>query len=458
MKKRNSFFISIVMFILHISNGYAQPNSNFNKNDKTVITDKAIFLLHENYVFPERVEVIEKYIKEKIKNGGYDSLTRLEDFLESLNNDFEEKGKDHHLDISYGPARVKQIIADNKNKSEGKEEKTTGEWLQIIQYENFRLRKVERLDGNIGYFNFLNFTPLALSKQSIAAAMNFLLYSNALIIDLRENGGGYAETMNFILSYFLPSNSPVSELRYRNENKLVKTFTVKDKMINKIPNSIPIYILVSKRTSSAAEAFAYTLQQYKRATIIGEQTKGEGNPGNLFVINDSLYIMIPTTEAINAVSKKSIDGIGVIPDIRIEKTNAFTKALIEANSFLAAKTNNRLLKLLYQWQIPFLENELNPHQLAENIITNIVGEYEENRKIIVENGVLYFVNSSGKYNMKYLGRNTFLVVGKDYRFTFPDFLQPVKSFQVIWNDEGTEEIKRITIKSPTEKDTLPKNK
>ena len=413
------------------------------EKQKLTIVNKAMELLKENYVFPDRVKAIEKYIKEKINNGGYDSLNGSEEFLESLNKDLEQKGNDHHLDISFGPDRVKQIIADNKNKREGKEEKLTSEWLQRIQYENFRLRKVERLDGNIGYFNFLSFTPLSVSKQSIAGAMNFLLYSNSLIIDLRENGGGYAETMNFMLSYFLPPSTPISELKYRKGNKVVKTFTAKNKMINNIPGDVPVYILVSNKTSSAAEAFAYTLQQYKRATIIGEQTKGEGNPGNLFVINDNLYIMIPTAEAINAVSKKSIDGVGVIPDIKIEKDKAFTRALLEANYFLAAKTNARELKLLYQWQIPFLENELNPHTLTGNIISNVVGEYEENKKIIMENELLYFVNSSGKFNMKYLGSNTFLVIGKVYRFVFSDFSQPVKNYQVVWDDEGTEEIKRI---------------
>ena len=110
---------------------------------------------------------------------------------------------------------------------------------------------------------------------------------------------------------------------------------------------------------------------------------------------------------------------------------------------MAAKTNIRELKLLYQWQIPFLENELNPHTLTGNIISNVVGEYEENKKIIMENRLLYFVNSSGKFNMKYLGNNTFLVIGKAYRFVFSDLSQPVKNYQVVWDDEGTEEIKRI---------------
>ena len=240
----------ILVPILIAFSSYGQQDPGITKQEKQAIIDKAIVLLKENYVFPNRVENIEKQIKERLTAGAYDSLANVETFLASLNADLEHYGNDHHLDISYGPKRVKQIIADTKNEQEGKEQKITDEWLQQMKYENFRLRKLERLDGNIGYVNFLNFTPLAVSKQSISSAMNFLLYSNAIVIDLRENGGGSAETMNFLLSYFLEDSIQISELRYRKDNNVIKSYTMNDSGINKIPRNIPVYVLVSNRTSS----------------------------------------------------------------------------------------------------------------------------------------------------------------------------------------------------------------
>ena len=441
-----STFTGILVLILIAFSSYGQENAAIQKQEKQAIIDKAIVLLKENYVFPNRVANIEKQIKEKLTMGGYDSLADMESFLGSLNADLEHYGNDHHLDISYGPKRVKQIIADTKNEQEGKEQKITDEWLQQMRYENFRLRKLERLDGNIGYFNFLNFTPLAVSKQSISSAMNFLLYSNAIIIDLRENGGGSAETMNFLLSYFLADSIQISELRYRKNNNVVKSYTMNDSTINKIPGNIPVYILVSNRTSSAAEGFAYTLQQYKRAVIIGEQTKGEGNPGKLFVINDDLYIMIPTAEAINPVSKKSIDGVGVIPDITVSKNKALTKSLLEAYSSLAAGTSNDELRLLYQWQIPLLENELDPEPLTNNIISSLVGNYEGNRKIMYENGSVFYINSAGdKEQLQYMGNGIFQNTQKSWlRLVMPFTDKPVSEFEWIWEDGGTpQKVKRV---------------
>jgi hypothetical protein len=124
--------------------------------------------------------------------------------------------------------------------------------------------------------------------------------------------------------------------------------------------------------------------------------------------------MIPTAEAINPVSKKSIDGIGVIPDITVSKNKALTKSLLEAYSSLAARTSSEELRLLYQWQIPLLENELDPEPLTNNIISSLVGNYEGNRKIIYEDGSVFYINSAGnKEKLEYMGKGSFPKYRKD---------------------------------------------
>jgi hypothetical protein len=409
-----------------------------SKQDRSVIISKAIGLMEENYIYPERVADIRQQLQQQMKKGAYDSLHQAKDFLQVLNNDMERFGHDHHLNISYGPERVKQILADEKNEKEGREETITEGFLQQIRYENFRMRKLERLDGNIGYFSFLNFTPLPVSKQSLAAAMNFLYYSNAIIIDLRDNGGGYAATMNFLLSYFLEDSVPVSMHRFRKNNTVVKTFTIQDELIRKIPANTPLYILVSNRTSSAAEGFAYTLQQYKRAVILGEPTKGEGNPGSLFAINNSLYMMIPTAEAINAISGNSIEFTGVVPDIKTGRPKAMTMALLQAYRLLATSTSIKESKTLYEWQIPFFENELDPAALTAGIIENISGRYEGGRKILFENDALIYVNSKGERDkLIYIGKGIFQSSNyKWQRLVMPYTDKTVPYVEWIWDDGG----------------------
>lgn len=192
--------------------------------------------------------------------------------------------------------------------------------------------------------------------------MNFLTYANALIIDLRDNGGGYAESMHFMLSYFLPDSTIIAEWRYRKDNERVTTYVPKDEQIHKFSTELPLYLLVGENTSSAAESFAYTLQQYGRAIIIGEKTQGELNPGQLFPLNDDLYIMIPTVESINPVSKTSIDGIGITPDIQMETDKALKCALLQAYSTLAKKTTDAEYKSLCEWEVANLTTELENEQ------------------------------------------------------------------------------------------------
>ncbi|MCX6303499.1 MAG: S41 family peptidase [Bacteroidetes bacterium] len=444
MKFTKIIFASILMLTTGV--GFAQKNSGISNKEKVAIIDKTIGLLYENYLFPERVKLIDKFIHQKLNNGGYDSLTKSIVFLETFERDIQQQGNDQHIGLGVDPGRVKQIIEDGQAEKSGLKPVETEEWLQKLKFENFRLRKLERLDGNVGYFNFLNFTPLESSMLSLVGAMNFIRFSDAIIIDLRDNGGGNSETMDFLLSYFLQDSVQITEMRYRKDGKVVKSYTVKDSLIIKIPKDIPLYILVSNKTSSAAEGFAYTLQQYKRATIIGEQTKGEGNPGELFVINEDLYIMIPTIEGINPVSKKSIDGIGVTPDINIVSSKALTKAKLEIYSTLAATTNIKELKLLYQWQIPYLENELNPVPLTESIINSVVGEYEGGRKVIYENGIVSYINSEGnKEKLEYIGKGVFQNSEKPWlRLVMPFTDKPITAFKWIWDDEGKpQEVKRI---------------
>jgi hypothetical protein len=217
-------------------------------------------------------------------------------------------------------------------------------------------------------------------------------------------------------------------------------------MVNKIPDDIPVYILVSNGTSSAAEGFSGTLQQFRKAVLVGEQTKGEGNPGELFIINDFLYIMIPTVEARNPVTGKSIDGIGLTPDIKISPDKAFAKALLEICTQLAKTAHVDELKRLYQWQIPLLENELNPEPLTEKIASAIKGEYEGNRKIVYENGKIYYIGSQGKkWRLEYIGKGVFQDTEQKWaRIVLPFTDKPVPQFDWIYDDGKRMTIKRMT--------------
>lgn len=112
----------------------------------------------------------------------------------------------------------------------------------------------------------------------------------------------------------------------------------------------PLYILTSKKTFSAAEAFAYTLKHLNKAIVVGETTKGEANRTKRVNLNDNFTISIPYIEAIHPVTKTNWEGNGVKPTIKSTKKDAFIVAYIDAlDKTVKRNKKNTLNKVGYTY-------------------------------------------------------------------------------------------------------------
>jgi hypothetical protein len=312
----------------------------------------------------------------------------------------------------------------------------------MLHGQNFRLRRVEALDGNVGYFKLDNFVEMRFMGAALAGAMEFLRHTSAVILDLTDNGGGHAETSSFLMSYFLPDGTITGESWNR------KTDRTEISRIERAPDAgpvfeMPLFILVSERTASAAEGVAYTLQQLKRAVIVGRATKGMANPGEQFPIDDRFFIMVPTTLIKNAVSGTNWEGTGVAPDIVIAPQKALTKALAEALTALA-RTNP-----VDSTRLSFLargyEAELAPQEAPTGFLEQCVGEYEGGRSIALECGGLVFRYGDVARNLTFMSDDVFLVEGrKDYRLGFLIEAGKAAALEVLWYDGTSDRFQRIS--------------
>lgn len=441
--KKVVYGVAISLIFLS-SNLFAQSGKEtISENQKLTIINDAIGLLKANYIYPDRVLPIESVLKKKVKNKEYSSHNTVIDFTRAVTKDLEEIGKDHHLGIFYGPEWVSKIKAVN-NSGANNLSANPQQFLDMINYDNFGLRKVERIEGNIGYFSFVRAEGLEYSKAAIVGAMNFISHSDAIIIDIRQNHGFSAEVVLFLESYFLPDSTKVGSFKRRVNNETVELYITKDPAVKKISESVPLFIVVDNKTSSGGEALAYDLQQFKRATIIGEQTLGEANPGRRFVINDQLWMMIPTATSMNAISGTNWEQVGVTPNIKTERSKTLQIAVLEASKSIVAKTRIPMQKQILKWQLPLLENEINPQSVTNQIISNLVGDYEGGAKIIEENQVVYYVNTRGKRKLNYIGNGIFQRDDdSELRLIMPFFDKPVNEVEWMWIDGGTEKMKRV---------------
>jgi C-terminal processing protease CtpA/Prc len=300
------------------------------------------------------------------------------------------------------------------------------------------------MDGNIGYLKFDRFTDLQLAKEIITGVMNFICSSSAIILDLRDNGGGDADASEFFINYFFPDGEKLGDIKFRKENQSKEIIIKHEPSIQKIGRNVPVYILVSNKTASAAEAASYFLQQFNRAVIIGEHTGGKANPGELFAVNDFLFIMIPTGHITVLPTGTNWEGSGVIPDVKIDPLLALPEAVKEICSVLEKQDTNEEHRILYRWISEQYEAQLNQQFSSEQFINNIIGNYENNRKIIFENGIVYYIGSTGfKRRLTYLGNQTFMIEGRnDYRLRFQDNNKTADYYEVLWYDGTSEKVNR----------------
>jgi C-terminal processing protease CtpA/Prc len=298
------------------------------------VIDGAIRHLNEAYVFPETAKKMEEALLSRAKAGDYNSITSGVALAQLLTTHLQEVSKDKHLRVQFSP----QPIPVQSNNEPSAEEILRARTMMARQ--NFGVDKIERLQGNVGYLELRGFHRLEWAKDTLAAAMNVLANSDAVIIDLRRNGGGSPETVAFVSSYLFGSE-PVhlNSLYFRPTNQTEKFYTLRDVPGKRLEGK-DVYLLTSSYTFSGAEEFAYNLKNLKRATIIGETTGGGAHPGGPRRINDHFAIWTPTGRAINPITNDNWEGKGVEPDVKTSAADALRTAhLLILKKTAAAETD-----------------------------------------------------------------------------------------------------------------------
>ena len=312
-----------------LSNGSFAQNKpvELKKTELVQLIDAVEKHLLERYVDLEEAKKMSAAIKSKLKSGDYDAITNSKAFAKKLTRDLQSISKDKHLKVNFEPRR---IANSKKIRSSADSLKRVGKMIKGMQSSNFGLVDAKILEGNIGYLDIKYFADAAFAKETYQAALAFLSNTNALIIDLRENGGGQPSTVKLLSSYFFEQQEVLLNTFYSRFNKETEEFRTEKEIAGKRLPNMKLYILTSKKTFSAAEAFAYNLKHLNRAVIIGETTRGGANRTKRMPINQNFTVSVPYIESIHPVSKTNWEGVGVIPNIETTSEEAFASAYVEA--------------------------------------------------------------------------------------------------------------------------------
>jgi hypothetical protein len=331
-----------------------QPDRTIDAAMRTQVIDAILKRLNDSYVFPEVAKKMEQSIRERIDKKEYDQITSAKQFATTLTKDLQAISDDKHLRVRYSHSPIPERGPRREPTAEEREQRR-----RDLNWMNHGFVKVERLRGNIGYLEFSNFMDPELGADTVAAAMNFIHGTDALIIDLRANGGGSPAMVALVCSYlFGPEPVHLNDLYWREGDRTDEFWTRKEVAGKRYLNK-EVYVLTSKRTFSGAEEFTYNLKNLKRATIIGETTGGGAHPGGVFRASEHFGVFVPTGRAINPITKTNWEGTGVTPDVAVPADQALLVARLTALKKSLTTLTNPDFKDGVQEEIEKLEKELN---------------------------------------------------------------------------------------------------
>jgi Peptidase family S41 len=284
------------------------------KTNRSLVT-KIASAIRDTYFDRAAGERIAKSIIEKAKSGAYDQYVAAEILAEAVNEYLHDISHDQHLNVLfYLVPPLDSGVRDPQQFRIG------------LARHNCGFVRAEHIAPNIGYLKFDSFASPDACGETANAAMRFVADSDAIIFDLRDNGGGVPAMVSYLESFLFDKATHLNDVYFRKGDETHQFWTLPYVQGKRVAKS-PLFVLTSKNTFSAAEEFAYTLQSLKRATIVGETTGGGAHPYDTVKIDSNFTIEVPFARSINPVTKSDWESTGVIPDVKVTAADALERAI-----------------------------------------------------------------------------------------------------------------------------------
>lgn len=295
---------------------------------------------------------------------------------------------DRHFNVQWrGVAAIAQTRAEWAAQDSG--DGTTPTPDNSMRRINYGFSDLSVLDANVGYLNLTGFAPIETAEPTARATLEWLTHTDALIIDLRENGGGSPEMVQYLLSHLLAEGTDaLYDTFLPRTGAPIEMHALPHHPAGHRPN-VPLYLLVGPETLSAAEALAYHLQAMGRGVVIGEPTAGGANPGDFYLADSGFSVFIPTATSRSAITGGNWEGAGVTPDIAVPAAEARDRALLEIYRHLATTSDVPAQVAAADWQAGLLAERFDPWRPSASELAAYVGQYGV-RRISIEDGRLVY--------------------------------------------------------------------
>ena len=318
MKPKLCFLFFLIVQTILAQTKFQEIETAINKQEVTKIVTKIACLIDSNYVFENKGRSISDSLLRKVRQNELVNIKDWRILADSLTIIIQKLSNDGHMYVRNEPETVKKIIdAENKKDNQIKSKPTEDPFFYgpDALANNFGFSEVKILKGNYGYIKLSEINISKKSLPTLYSAMQFISHTQALIIDLSNNGGGGSDIGAVLESFFLPGNIPLLEFVSRNGEKHIErtiTWLTEKKYDN------PIFIIINNRTASAAEAFVFSMKKQNRASIIGKRSSGAAHMNSWYAVNHSLFISISTGAPTIPGTETSWEKVGIAPDFEVD--------------------------------------------------------------------------------------------------------------------------------------------
>ncbi|HVQ10046.1 MAG TPA: S41 family peptidase [Allosphingosinicella sp.] len=287
-------------------------------------------IIAERYVLPERRPALDAILARGLASGRY-GVADPGQLAERINADLDNAGHDRHLNFRYDPQAAAGLAART---AQGEPDQSAYE--RQARAANHGISELRVLPGNVRYMAYDGFMWIGPeSAGALETAMRFLAGGDAVIIDLRRNGGGSPEAVQYLVSHFLPGGRPLVTFHMNGQASPDSLSTLAELPAGRMVGK-PLYVLTSGGTASAAEEFTGHVGGYRIGELVGETTAGAGFRNDLVPIPGGFVLSVSVGRAVLASTGRDWEAVGLAPTMPTEVAGALDVAHALALRRLAA--------------------------------------------------------------------------------------------------------------------------
>jgi hypothetical protein len=373
------------------------------------VIDTISAALRRHYVDADTGRLIADRLQTRLKAGAFDRITDPYRFAEAVTDDLRAINGDKHLVVVYdataqqgmrvGPEGIRMFGpppgAGGPGADRPGRRAPSPEMIAAVRRQHFGLGRVDILPGNVGYIDIRGFADGPEAEEATVSALKYLQFTDAVIFDLRRNGGGSPEAVNLIISHFTGPDTLASlTVSNRSGGEKFTRYTLAT-----VPGprrtTVPLYVLTSGFTASAGEDFSFVLKNLGRATVIGAATAGAGHNNAMINSGHGFATSISFTRVTDPKTGAEWERVGVQPNVVVDPAQALETAHSLALKTIADASTDEQWKKELTLTRDVVEAQRAGRTAPADLLSIAAGHFEGGRSVSVQNGKLLYSRREG---------------------------------------------------------------